>query len=413
MSDNKCSIIGASHAGVSLALQLRKEGWQHEIELISDELELPYHRPPLSKELLLGNRTFDQIRLRPKKVFEDNKISLLLGNKVTAIDTENKKLTLNDSKESRYGKLAICVGSKINKIPQGNQFENVFYLRNAVDAARIQSSLHNKSRAVVIGGGYIGLEVSAVLRQLGIEVTVIDVAARVLERVASSYLSRCIHLLHEEHGVRFILGTEVSEIKGDKQADAVVCANGETLECDAVFIGIGVTPNIELARRAGLKIDRGIIVNEECQTSEDDIYAAGDCTQYYNSFYNRIINLESVQNANDQARCAAVNMAGGAQNYESLPWFWSDQYDAKIQMVGLNQESNEIVVRGNPITAGKKSLAVFYLENSRILAADCVNRPKEFAAAKQLIQDRVILERSMLEDEAIDPLAFKSLSTRS
>ena len=157
----------------------------------------------------------------------------------------------------------------------------------------------------------------------------------------------------------------------------------------------------------------GIIVNEECQTSEGDIYAAGDCTEYYNSFYNRIINLESVQNANDQARCAAVNMAGGAQNYESLPWFWSDQYDAKIQMVGLNQESSEIVVRGNPITPGKKSLAVFYLENSRILAADCVNRPKEFAAAKQLIQDRVILERSMLEDEAIDPLAFKSLSTRS
>ena len=209
------------------------------------------------------------------------------------------------------------------------------------------------------------------------------------------------------------MGTGVSEIKGDKRADAVVCANGETLECDAVFIGIGVTPNIELARRAGLKVDRGIIVNEECQTSEDDIYAAGDCTQYYNSFYNRVINLESVQNANDQARCAAVNMAGGAQNYESLPWFWSDQYDAKIQMVGLNQESSEIVVRGNPITPGKKSLAVFYLENSKILAADCVNRPKEFAAAKQLIQDRVILERSMLEDEAIDPLAFKSLSTRS
>ena len=413
MSNNKCSIIGASHAGVSLAMQLRREGWPHEIELISDEMELPYHRPPLSKDLLLGKKTLDQIRLRPEKMFEDNDISLSLGRRVKAIHKQKKKLIFTDGKESNYGKLAICVGSTVKKIPFGNQFENVFYLREATDVKKIQSVLPRMKRVVIIGAGYIGLEVGAVLRQLGIEVTIVDIAKRVLERVTSSYLSQWVRKLHEDNGVSFILGTGVKEIKGEGQAESVVCTNGKALDCDAVFVGIGVNPNVELAREIGLKVDRGIIVNETCKTSEDDIYAAGDCTQFYTYLYDKVINLESVQNANDQARCAAVNIAGGSQIYESLPWFWSDQYDAKIQMVGLNHESAEIIVRGNPNVSDKNGLALFYLKNSRVVAADCVNRPKEFAAAKQLIQSKMYLAKSILEDESIDPLTFKDLTTHS
>ena len=413
MSNNKCSIIGASHAGVSLAMQLRREGWPHEIELISDELELPYHRPPLSKELLLGRKTLDQIRLRPEKMFEDNDITLSLGKRVTAIEKQSKKLIFADGQVSNYGKLAICVGSSVKEIALGNQFENVFYLRVAADIKKIQSVLPGKKRAVIIGAGYIGLEVSAVLRQLGVEVTIVDTAERVLERVTSNHLSQWIRRLHEGNGVRFILGAGVSQINGGKQAESIVCTNGEILDCDVMFVGIGVMPNVELAREIGLKVDKGIMVNEKCQTSEDDIYAAGDCTQFYSSFYGKVINLESVQNANDQARCAAVNIAGGSQIYESLPWFWSDQYDVKIQMVGLSHEAAEIIVRGNPNVPDKSGLALFYLKDSRIVAADCVNRPKEFVAAKQLIQGKMHLAKHILEDESIDPLTFKDLTTQS
>ena len=407
MSENRCVIVGGSHAGVSLAIQLRREGWSHDILLLNDEVELPYHRPPLSKDFLGSEKTLDEIRLRPAKVFEQSRIKLAFNTNVISIDTDRKTLVLGGNENLQYGKLALCVGSKLKRIPQGDQFKNVFYLRTAADAQKIKRSLHQKKRAVVIGAGYIGLEISAVLRQFGIEVTIIDLADRVLERVTSQYFSQYVQKLHEEHGVNFMMKTGVSHLEGDTEVKYVICENGEKLACDIVFIGIGVTPNVELAKKAGLKVGKGIIVDERCQTSEEDIYAAGDCTQHYNSFYDKTITLESVQNANDQGRCAATNIAGNHQNYESLPWFWSDQYDSKIQMVGLNNVADEVVVRGDFTASEKSGFALFYLKESRIVAADCVNRPKEFASAKQLIQGKVRLDASTIEDESIDPFKFK------
>ena len=407
MLKNNCVIIGASHAGVSLAMQLRREGWSHEIVLISDDVQLPYHRPPLSKDFLNSKKDLDQIHLRPKKAFEDNNIDLRLGNEVTAVDIVSKTLVLNGDEKLQYGKLAFCVGSTVKKIPQSEQFANVFYLRNAADAMRIQSSFSGKKRAVIIGAGYIGLEVSAVLREKGIKVTVIDIAERILERVTSPYLSQYMRTIHEEHGVRFMLQTGVSHFDGGKRAEFVVCDNGERLACDIVIIGIGITPNISVAKESGLNVETGIIVNERCQASEEDIYAAGDCTEHYNCFYDRVITLESVQNANDQARCAASNIAGKEQSYESIPWFWSDQYDMKIQMVGLQNSEDDVVVRGNLTSPNKNGLSLFYMKESRIVAADCVNRPKEFASAKQLIQSRMKLDASKIRDESIDPFEFK------
>ena len=407
MSKTNCVIIGASHAGVSLAMQLRREGWSHEIVLISDDVQLPYHRPPLSKDFLNSKKDLDQIHLRPKKAFEDNNIDLRLGNEVTAVDIVSKTLVLNGDEKLQYGKLAFCVGSKVKKIPQSEQFSNMFYLRNAADAMRIQSSFSGKKRAVIIGAGYIGLEVSAVLREKGIKVTVIDIAERILERVTSPYLSQYMRTIHEEHGVRFMLQTGVSHFDGGKRAEFVVCDNGERLACDIVIIGIGITPNISVAKESGLNVETGIIVNERCQASEEDIYAAGDCTEHYNCFYDRVITLESVQNANDQARCAASNIAGKEQSYESIPWFWSDQYNMKIQMVGLQNSEDDVVVRGNLTSPNKNGLSLFYMKESRIVAADCVNRPKEFASAKQLIQSRMKLDASKIRDESIDPFEFK------
>ena len=407
MSKTNCVIIGASHAGVSLAMQLRREGWSHEIVLISDDVQLPYHRPPLSKDFLNSKKDLDQIHLRPKKAFEDNNIDLRLGNEVTAVDIVSKTLVLNGDEKLQYGKLAFCVGSTVKKIPQSEQFANVFYLRNAADAMRIQSSFSGKKRAVIIGAGYIGLEVSAVLREKGIKVTVIDIAERILERVTSPYLSQYMRTIHEEHGVRFMLQTGVSHFDGGKRAEFVVCDNGERLACDIVIIGIGITPNISVAKESGLNVETGIIVNERCQASEEDIYAAGDCTEHYNCFYDRVITLESVQNANDQARCAASNIAGKEQSYESIPWFWSDQYNMKIQMVGLQNSEDDVVVRGNLTSPNKNGLSLFYMKESRIVAADCVNRPKEFASAKQLIQSRMKLDASKIRYESIDPFEFK------
>ena len=408
MSKNNCVIVGASHAGVSLAMQLRREGWPEEIMLISDEIELPYHRPPLSKDFLLGKKELDQFRLRPEKAFKDNNIQLCLGNAITEIDTHSKTLLLTNDEQLQYRKLALCVGSTANEIPESKQFSNVFYLRNAADAVRLRLSFFGKKRAVVIGAGYIGLEVTACLRQQGLEVTVIDIAERILARVTSPKFSQCIQSVHEEHGVNFLLQTGVSRFDGNKEAEFVICDNGERLACDIVIIGIGIKPNISVAKKAGLKIDKGIIVNERCQTSVKDIYAAGDCTQHYNRFYDKVMTLESVQNANDQARCAASNIVGKDQSYESLPWFWSDQYDIKIQMVGLQSVDDHVVVRGDLASPKKNGLSLFYMKESRIVAVDCVNRPKEFASAKQLIQGRMTIDASTIKDESIDPFEFKN-----
>ena len=220
------------------------------------------------------------------------------------------------------------------------------------------------------------------MRQFGIEVTIIDLADRVLERVTSQYFSQYVQKLHEEHGVNFMMKTGVSHLEGDTEVKYVICENGEKLACDIVFIGIGVTPNVELAKKAGLKVGKGIIVDERCQTSEEDIYAAGDCTQHYNSFYDKTITLESVQNANDQGRCAATNIAGNRQNYESLPWFWSDQYELKLQMVGFSADGDTQVLRGD---MASNAFAVFYLKDGKVVAADAVNSPKEFMLCKQLV----------------------------
>jgi len=406
MNNKICIVIGASHAGVTLCLQLRKEGWEGTIKLIGTEKELPYHRPPLSKEHLAGNKELDGIRLRPVKVFEDNGIELLLGSTALEIDRANKVVNMNDGQALHYDKLAICTGSLVRTLPLDSDFANIIYVRTAADVAQLKRHVHPGKKALIIGAGYIGLEVAAVLREQGLEVAVIEMADRILKRVTSGQMSNFMSELHHRRGVEIRTATQVKEINGDGSIESVICGDGTQYLVDFVIVGIGVTPNVSLAEQAGLTINEGILVDEFSRTNDPDIFAAGDCTRHPSGIYDRLIRLESVQNANDQARIAAANICGKQVVYDVVPWFWSDQYQIKLQMVGLSEGYDEIVCRGDPDDAEQKGFALFYLKNARLIAVDCVGRPKEFMAGKQLVKARTHMKTTLLADEGVEPVDF-------
>ncbi len=406
MGDRTCIVIGASHAGTTLALQLRREGWEGSIKLISEEGELPYHRPPLSKELLAGTKTLDDIRLRPAKLFDDNAVDLMLNTRVESIDREGKTVRLADGATLSYDKLAICTGAKVRILPGSERFNNVFTIRNAADIEAFKPLAKEGRKVVIVGGGYIGLEAAAVLRKLGLDVTVIEAASRVLERVTSEVLSAYMTQLHMSKGVRIVSKAMVKELRGTESVELVVCDDGSEYEADFVIAGIGVIPNVELCEKAGLATDRGVLVDENAQTTDFDIYAAGDCARHPSALYNRPLLLESVQNATDQSRVAAANICGKPTVYDAVPWFWSDQYDIKLQMVGLSEGFDELAIRGNPELGVEAGFAVFYLKEGVVIAADCVGRPKEFMMAKKLVKDRAKVSAARLADESIEAAAL-------
>lgn len=406
MTEENCVIVGASHAGTTLALQLRREGWSGKIQLLSAEHELPYHRPPLSKDLLSGAKTLDGIRLRPAQVFVDNDIDLLLGTRVESIDTASTLVRLADGRELKYDKLALCIGARVRKLPLGQSLQNIFTIRSHEDTAALASHIEAGKQAVVIGAGYIGLEAAAVLAGKGLQLTVLEMADRVLQRVTSATMSDYMMRLHRQHGVNIVTSATVVEIQGDVAVEKVLCADGKEFEADFLIVGIGVDPETALARAAGLEIDGGIVVDEFARTSCADVYAAGDCTVHPSAIYDRRIRLESVQNANDQGRVVAANICGKQIAYNVVPWFWSDQYDIKLQMVGLNAGYDEVVCRGDSSNPDGAGFALFYLKDSVLIAADCVSRPKEFVVAKHLVKNRVRLKPSVLRDEAIEPVNF-------
>ncbi len=394
-------IVGASHAGVSLALQLRKEGWQGGIQLVGAEHHLPYHRPPLTKDFLAGNKEAGQIQLRPEKVYTDNDIELRLGCHVAELDTQNKLLKLESDEGLAYLRLALCVGARERKLPFGNELSGLHYVRSLDNVAALQQSLPEQGNVVIIGGGYIGLEAAAVLRQAGHQVTVLEMADRILQRVTCVEMSEYMTSLHEANGVRIVTGTEVSDIVGKSRVETVRTESGQQYPADVVIVGIGVIPNSELAQSAGITVDDGIVVDQYTRTSAKDVFAAGDCTRYPSTVYQRSIRLESVQNANDQARAAAANMAGKQQAYDALPWFWSDQYQVKLQMAGLSEGYDQVVSRGKPELTNDEGFALFYLKQGQLLAADCVNRPQDFMASKALISRRVTPDMAALQNPAI------------
>lgn len=403
MSKQNCVIVGASHAGVSLALQLRREGWQGDIKLVGAESELPYHRPPLSKEFLSGGKQLDDMRLRPAKAFADNDVQLLLGQSVLSIDREKKTLQLHEGQNLHYDKLALCVGASVRRLSLCGDLENVFYLRTSADALLLRERITPGLKAVVIGAGYIGLEVAARLRELDVQVTVLECDKRILPRVTSEPVADFLTRIHRQHGVDLRLDTRATAIHGENCVESVLLSSGEEIPADLVVLGVGILPNTALAEAAGLVLSDGIQVNEYAQTNDPDIFAAGDCCCHPSAIYQRPLRLESVQNANDQARVAAANICGKRVVYDAVPWFWSDQYDVKLQTAGLSDGYDQMVMRGDATETGDNSFAVFYLRRGVLIAADCLARPREFMASKQLIKSRARPDPATLADESIEP----------
>ena len=407
MPEQTCVIVGASHAGTQLALSLRQGGWEGRIVLAGDEPVKPYQRPPLSKDVLSGAKSMEQILIRPDAVLENAGIEFMLGRRVETIDRTRKILYLDNGEIQDYDKLALTLGAYPSTIPlTGTDKYGVHYLRKLADVEKIRPLIGEGKSAVIIGGGYIGLEAGAVLRQTGMTVTVLEALPRVLQRVTAPVVSTFYQRLHDEEGLWVVTGALVTSIEGEDQVERVHCADGSEIDADLVIIAVGVLPNTELAARAGLDVEDGILVDEFARTSDPDIVAAGDCTRHFNPIYQRRVRLESIQNAMDQAKTAAETLNGDPQPYHALPWFWSEQYDVKLQIAGLSQGYDNVVLRGDPETG--RSFAVFYFEGERLLAVDAINRPGEFMLGKKLLMAGARVDKEKLADENIP---VKSLYT--
>lgn len=396
-------IIGAGHAGGELAIALRNEGWEGRILLLGEEAHLPYHRPPLSKAYLAGSVEKSSLSIRPQMAYDKANVEFIGGVRVSRIDRANQRLELADGSQLAYDKLAIATGGRPRPLSVPNaavaeRCANFHYLRTLDDVEQIRAQLAPGKRLAIVGGGYIGLEVAASAIAQGLQVTVLEALPRVLQRVTAAELSAYYERKHREAGVDIRTGVQVAdlEVTGDA-VTAVLCADGSRLAADLVVVGIGLLANTELAAEAGLQVDNGILVDEHAQTSDPHIYAAGDCTNHPNALLGRRLRLESVPNALEQSRVAAANMAGKAKTYASVPWFWSDQYELKLKMVGLSEGFERLVLRGDPAT---DSFSAFYLKGDKVLAADTVNRPQDFIAAKRLVAEGIAVTDAQLADDS-------------
>lgn len=393
-------IVGASHAAAQTCVSLRQGGWGGDITVIGDELVLPYHRPPLSKDFLSGQKEIDDILIRPAEAYVAANIKMRLGVRVAAIDRQMKTVTTEPGEVLGYDKLVLTTGARIRRLPiSGENLETVFYLRDTADVLAIKSEAKTSTSAVIIGGGYIGLETAASLRKQGLEVTVLEAMPRILQRVTAPELSGFYKRVHTEEDVQILENVAASEIQELDDQLCVLTKCGRSLKADMVIIGIGVIPNIELADQAGLTVGNGIEVNEFCQTSDPDIYAAGDVTWHYNHIYDRHIRLESVPNATEQGKTVATHINEKPKAYNSLPWFWSDQFDLKLQIAGLSTGYDDVVIRGDIETG--RSFAAFYFKDGRFIAVDAVNAPREFMFGKMSLTQGVNLDKAKLSNVAL------------
>ncbi|MGK2882011.1 MAG: NAD(P)/FAD-dependent oxidoreductase [Mycobacterium sp.] len=394
MTSERALIVGASHAGAQLSAGLRQEGWTGEIILVGDESALPYQRPPLSKAYLAGKCTLDELGIRSAEFYTKQRIQLLDAT-VEAVDRSAGHLCLSTGDTLPYDKLALCTGARPRRLPTpGADLAGVFYLRTAADVEMIRDATRPGRRAVIVGGGYIGLETAASLRALGLEVTVLEATERVLERVTAQEVSAFFDRIHREEGVNIRTGALVEALAGDGKVSEVILAGGESIPADLVIVGIGVEPNTELAAAAGLVVDNGVVIDDQARTSDAAIVAAGDCASHDMGRYGRRIRLESVPSAAEQAKVAAATLCGKSKKIAALPWFWSDQYDLKLQIAGLNTGYDEVVLSGDPTR--DRDFTCFYLRAGELIAADCVNRPRDFMFSKRVITQQVPIDRAEL-----------------
>ena len=396
-------IVGTGHGGAQAAIALRQQGHDSSIIMLGRDKVPPYERPPLSKEYLAGDKPFERIMIRPEAFWADKGIDLRLGCAVSEVDWMDHRITLSDGTPIGYRKLIWAGGGDPRRLscPGGN-FRNVFSVRSKGDADAMMAALAGGARkAVVVGGGYIGLEAAAVLRKQGCDVTLLESLPRVLARVAGEELSRFYEDEHRRQGVDVRLEAMVEAIEGaDGVATAVRLADGELIACDMVVVGIGIVPAVGPLIAAGAAGSNGVDVDVYCRTTLDDIYAIGDCAAHANDFADQaVIRLESVQNANDMANTVARAIMGDKQPYHALPWFWSNQYDLKLQTAGLSLDHDETVLRGDPAT---RKFTVAYLKEGRPIAFDCVNSVKDYAQGRKLLEQGVQqVDRALLADPEV------------
>ncbi len=398
MSNFDTLIVGGGHGGAQAAIALRHNGFAGSIAIVGEEPELPYERPPLSKDYLAGEKAFDRILIRPAAFWEERHVTMLLGERVTAVDPEAHIVRTANGDEYGYGKLIWATGGHARRLSlSGHDLIGVHGVRTRADVDRMIGELGDTREVVVIGGGYIGLEAAAALTKLGKHVTVLEALDRVLARVAGEPLSRFYEAEHRAHGVDVRLGVTVDSIEeADGRATGVRLVTGETLPAQIVIVGIGIIPAVEPLLAAGATGGNGVAVDPQCRTSLPDIFAIGDCAAHANSFADgATIRLESVQNANDQATLVAKAITGHPGDYHAVPWFWSNQYDLKLQTVGLSTGFDDVVVRGDPAT---RSFSLIYLRHGRVIALDCVNMVKDYVQGRALVVQRSTPQRAALAD---------------
>lgn len=398
-------ILGGGHAAAELATSLRDQGWAGSIEVLSAEPCLPYHRPPLSKAFLSGAVTAESLSIKQPAAFEKAAAQVRLGVQAVQIDLAQRAVRLADGAAVPFDVLALATGARPRtlQVPGAEAAAgavNAHVLRTLADATALRSQLVAGARVVVAGAGYIGLELAASATALGCQVVVVEAQARVLQRVAGEAVARFVQQVHEAAGVEVRLGCSVTAIAVSAgRVQEVTLSDGAVLPADVLVTGIGVIPNVELAEQAGLVIDNGIAVDAQCRTSAEDVVAAGDCTSQPSALYGgRRIRLESVPNALDQARVAAATLNGKVRAGELAPWFWSEQFDLRIKSVGLLTGHDRCVLRGDP--AGR-AFCAFYLQGSRVLAVDTINRAPEFLLAKRIVAEQLEIPDSVLADEGV------------
>jgi 3-phenylpropionate/trans-cinnamate dioxygenase ferredoxin reductase component len=391
-------IVGAGQAAATAVEHVRREGYADGIVLVGDEGELPYQRPPLSKKYLAGELPAERVAVKALPFYETAKVELRLGVRASALDAKARRLTLADGSQLHFDALLLATGARARRIEvEGAQLPGIHYLRSKADADAIRAEFPKAKRVVVVGAGYIGLEVAATCRSLGLEVTVLELAERVMNRVVAPELSAFYAAEHARAGVDIRLGTGLQGFVGRERVQAVATGHGE-IAADLVIVGIGVVPNVELAKGAGLELADGIAIDANCRSSHSAIYAAGDCASQVSARYGRRVRLESVDNAFEQAKTAAANIAGREHAHDKIPWFWSDQFDLKLLIVGLSAGHDRVIVRGDP---ARRAFSLCYLAGNELLALDAVNVPKDYMAAKTLIHERARFDLARLADPAV------------
>ncbi len=401
MAIEKVVIIGAGQAATQAATSLRAGQFAGSITMIGEEDVLPYQRPPLSKAYLSGAMSMERVTLKPAQAWHDDHVEVITSKRVTAIDRAAQIVTTNDARTFPYDALIIATGSRARKIAcPGSTLNGVHYLRTVADVDGLAGDFTSGKSLVVIGGGYIGLEVAAVARKAGMNVTILEAAERVLARVAPPVVSAFFEKLHKDAGVRIVTSAKIESINGTTRATGVTLTDGTFVAADVVLVGIGILPNSELAIDAGILASNGIETDKDARTSDPNVFAIGDCANRPLVHYgDRRGRLESVHNALEQGKLAAAAIMGLPRPHEDVPWFWSDQYDVKLQTAGLSAGATQTVLRGDP---DSKRFAAFYLDaQNRLLGVDAINAPPEFIVAKQVIARHGTLAPETLADMSI------------